>query len=137
MKLLVTGSRTIQSAHAIEFVNTVLDKLHASSPVTVLISGNAQGIDRIAEEWADARKIPIETFIPAWHIYGRGAGVVRNAEMIETADKVIAFWNGTSKGTRNAIDIAIRKDKLLSTHFVQTVMSRSTAPRPSRPPSAK
>ena len=38
---------------------------------------------------------------------------VRDEEMINEADTVIAFWNGISKGTKNVIDYAKREGKLL------------------------
>ena len=38
--------------------------------------------------------------------YGRAAPIVRNREIVEYADKIIAFWDGKSRGTRFVIEYA-------------------------------
>ena len=46
----------------------------------------------------------------AWDKYGPSAGPRRNAQMAEVADALIAFWDGKSRGTKNMIDTANKKD---------------------------
>ena len=44
-------------------------------------------------------------FRPDYKRYGRGAAPLkRNLQIIEYADIVLAFWDGTSKGTKFVID---------------------------------
>ena len=70
--------------------------------VTVL-SGGAQGVDTAAQDEADEQGIPTRIFLPEWGTLGRRAGVVRNAQLVDAADLLVAFWDGESRGTRNAI----------------------------------
>jgi hypothetical protein len=42
--------------------------------------------------------------LPDYKRYGKGAPLKRNLEIIEYADRVIAFWDGKSRGTKFVID---------------------------------
>ena len=52
-----------------------------------------------------------------WDKHGKAAGPIRNAEMAEVADALIAFWDGQSRGTANMISLA--KSKGLSVAVVR------------------
>ena len=45
--------------------------------------------------------------------YGRAAPLVRNRLIIDDCDKVLAFWDGKSRGTKQSLDYAERKGKLI------------------------
>lgn len=74
--------------------------------ITTVISGGARGVDRMGEEWAEKNGINVERFIPDWEKHGRAAGPIRNRQMAENADALIAFWDQKSKGTKNMIEEA-------------------------------
>lgn len=103
MKFAVIGSRTFAD---VELLERTLDQLR----FTCLVSGGAQGADRLAESYARARGIPVEIFKPDWRM-GRGAGPTRNGQIIEACDQVVAFWDGASKGTKDAIAKARTKGR--------------------------
>ena len=42
---------------------------------------------------------------PDWDKYGKSAGYIRNTEMAEAGDILVAFWDGKSKGTEHMINI--------------------------------
>jgi hypothetical protein len=44
---------------------------------------------------------------------GKKAGPVRNQQIVDKADVVIAFWNGDSRGTKSTIEITKKSNKLL------------------------
>ena len=44
-----------------------------------------------------------------WDKHGKAAGPIRNAEMAEVADALIAFWDGQSRETKSMIDLARKK----------------------------
>jgi len=69
----------------------------------VLISGGAPGADGLAERFAQERGLEINVIPADWQRYGRGAGPIRNKQIVESADLVIAFWDGKSRGTRSAL----------------------------------
>ena len=108
MKLLITGSRTFNDKI---LLFSELDKLDFD----ILISGGAKGTDKIAEEYAINNNIPIDQHKPNYSKYGRGAPIVRNKEMVEFGDMVIAFWDGKSKGTKSTIDYAKKLNKEIIT----------------------
>ena len=109
MKFLVTGSRSCTDEST---VIAEMDALHKSQIITHLIVGNAKGVDEMIVAWASSRGIPISVYKPDWKQYGRGAGLVMNGTMIAESDAVIAFWDLKSKGTKHAINSAIKCGKL-------------------------
>ena len=74
-----------------------------------VVSGGARGVDSMGEYWANLLSYKIIQFIPSWERFGRAAGHIRNAEMAEYADVLIAFWDGVSKGTESMINLARKK----------------------------
>ena len=107
-KIMISGSRTINDESLIsEKLNSAL----AEYPDMILISGGARGVDSIGEAWAKSHNVQIQQYKPDWKRYGRGAGIVRNKSMVETADLVIIFWDGISKGTKSVIDFCKKRNK--------------------------
>ena len=51
-------------------------------------------------------RIRLTEFLPDYARYKRGAPLKRNEQIIEYADCIIAFWDGSSKGTKYVIDRA-------------------------------
>lgn len=95
MKVAVIGSRGI-----------VIDNLGKYLPegVTEIVSGGAKGADRSAREYAAANGLKLTEFLPDYSRYGRGAPLRRNISIIEYADLVLAFWDGSSRGTKHVIE---------------------------------
>lgn len=73
---------------------------------TTVISGGACGVDTIAATAAVKRGLQIKIFTADWDTYGRAAGPIRNKEIVDAADGVIAFWDGVSRGTLSTIEFA-------------------------------
>ena len=75
-----------------------------------IVSGHAKGADRLGEKYAEANGLECAVFPADWRRYGRGAGLIRNREMLLYAKQafpvVVAFWNGQSRGAKQMIDIA-------------------------------
>lgn len=69
-----------------------------------VIHGGAIGVDTLAEQWAKNNNIESIIFPPNYEIYGKRAPLVRDKEMVEYADFVIAFYDGHSHGTKYIID---------------------------------
>lgn len=61
--------------------------------------------------FARKNNIPIKVFLANWPEHGRAAGPIRNREMAEYADALIAFWDWKSAGTKNMIDEMRKRDK--------------------------
>ncbi|HXN71524.1 MAG TPA: DUF2493 domain-containing protein [Candidatus Acidoferrales bacterium] len=102
MRLLVCGSREWADASVIE---QHLRRLHPS----VVIHGGARGADVIAGNVAIRLGVPVEIYRADWDKHGRGAGFIRNQQMLDEGrpDRAIAFWNGYSRGTKDMINRTI------------------------------
>ena len=112
MKLAVVGSRTFNNY---DLLKMYLDKIHSREPITFIVSGGAKGADILSERWADENGIPKIIFIPDWDKYKKAAGFIRNKDIINESDKVIAFHDGISKGTLSSINIAKSQGKKVYT----------------------
>ena len=72
----------------------------------VIISGGARGADTLAERYAKEANYKLEVFKADWTKHGKQAGFIRNGYIITAADAVVAFWDGTSRGTLDTINKA-------------------------------
>ena len=97
MKLLVIGSRSIK-----DFDLTP----HIPNDVITIISGGANGVDTLAEEYADRHRLSKYIIRPRYDLYGRAAPIKRNEQMVEIADAVLVIWDGSSKGALSTIKYA-------------------------------
>lgn len=76
----------------------------ASLPDDVeVVTGGAHGVDQLAEQCARMRGLNVIVLPAAWHLHGRRAGIIRNAEIVARSTKLVAFWDGESRGTADAI----------------------------------
>lgn len=102
-KIAIVGSRSITDyQHVLEFITAII----FTGDIEEIISGGANGIDKVAEQIAALHDIKMTVYKPDWKQYGKCAGVIRNKTIIENADIVFAIWDGNSNGTHNSIDIA-------------------------------
>ena len=99
MRVAVVGSRAFRN---FDLLCSVLDH-HC---VTEVISGGAMGADTLAEAYANQRNLPKLIFPAEWNKYGKAAGYRRNIDIVKNSDKIVAFWDGESKGTWHTITLA-------------------------------
>lgn len=98
MKVIVAGSRHITSRKIVALAMQA-SKLEISE----LVCGLAPGVDSVARELADEALVPIKDFPADWDKYPKAAGHIRNKEMGNYADALVAVWDGQSKGTQHMI----------------------------------
>jgi len=89
----------------------VLDNLLLEVDEIQIVNGAARGADLLSSKWCRARGgNPIECR-PEWEVYGRGAGIRRNQQMLDdhNIDIVVAFpgGRGTADMTYRAADAGI------------------------------
>lgn len=108
MKLAIVGSRDFNDFDLLE---QKIKENYCLSEITEIISGGASGADTLAEDFADKYKIKKTIFEAKWELYGKSAGMKRNILIIKNCTNVIAFWDGKSKGTENAINLALKNGK--------------------------
>ena len=76
-----------------------------------IVSGGAKGVDSLAKEIAEELSLHYTVFYPDYQRYGKIAPLKRNAQIVDYADYVLAFWDYQSAGTRNAILQALKIHK--------------------------
>lgn len=83
-----------------------------------IITGGAAGVDQLAEQYAREHDLPCMVIRPDYSRYGRRAPLVRNREIIERADIVIAVWDGVSAGTKHSLDYARKLHKEIRVYTI-------------------
>ncbi len=101
MRIAVVGSRKI----------TVTDIGVYVSEADEIVSGGAVGVDTCAADYAKKNGIRLTVFLPEYDRFGRAAPIVRNKRIVDYADKVVAFWDGCSKGTLSVINYTKKSGK--------------------------
>lgn len=100
MKVIIAGSRHMPFS-AYPLIEEAVRR--SGFDVTEEVCGMAAGADTFGKKWAFSKGIPVKNFPADWDTYGKKAGPIRNGEMAEYADALIAFlWDG-SRGTANMI----------------------------------
>ena len=127
------GSRNF--TNKIEFTKialTFIKKLGLEIGQFIVVSGGANGADKIAEEWAQIFNIETLIFKAEWdnlvetpdnpvqivyhgpnntNPYNCLAGFNRNTKIVENSDIVCAVWDEKSSGTKDSLDKAIKLGK--------------------------
>ena len=101
MRVAVIGSRGLRVESLGEYL---------PEGTTEIVSGGARGVDTSAREYALGRGLKLTEYLPEYTRYGRGAPLRRNITIIESADLVLAFWDGKSRGTKYVIDNCKRRN---------------------------
>jgi len=101
MKTIISGSR-----ENVTYEDVVSAMSECGWIPTQVISGAARGVDRFGEQWSIENDIPLVKMPAEWNIHGKPAGYIRNVDMANHADALVAIWDGESKGTKHMINIA-------------------------------
>ena len=99
MKTIIAGTRNFNDY---QFLKEKIDNLDIN--ITEIVSGTARGADILGERYAREHNIPVKRFPADWEKYGKGAGFIRNEQMGNYADYLIAFWDSKSRGTFHMIE---------------------------------
>ena len=112
-KVIIAGSRGFSNYKLLrEQCNKFLREKRKTSNI-IVVSGNARGADSLGEKYAQDEGFTLEIYPAQWKKFGKRAGYRRNEQMAEVADALIAFWDGSSKGTKHMIDIMNEKNLLV------------------------
>ena len=123
MRVAVVGSRNIVVTDIEKYIGECEE----------IVSGGAMGVDSCAAEYAENANITFTEILPDYKRYGRAAPIIRNKEIVDYADRVVAFWDGKSKGTQSVIEYAEKVGKPCTVILCES----STSPIKKRRPSEK
>lgn len=106
-RVIVAGSRTLEDY---QLVKDNLLKIFSKHWPTSIVCGEARGADTLGRKFAEEFHIKVDSFPADWNAFGKQAGYIRNEQMADNADALIAFWNGTSAGTKHMINTAKKRN---------------------------
>lgn len=106
IKIGVIGSRSFNDY---ELLKRTLDEYLGK--VWVIVSGGAAGADSLGEKWAIENNVKTCIYKPDWEKHGKSAGFIRNKDIVDDSDIVIAFWDSLSRGTEHSINLAKKMNK--------------------------
>lgn len=113
MKTIIAGSRSMRRYAEVEAAVRDCPWL-----ITHVICGTARGPDLLGARLAKNFGLPVSYFPADWNNLGRRAGYVRNREMAQNVEALLAVWDGQSKGTKHMIDTATRMGLKVHIHRV-------------------
>jgi hypothetical protein len=124
LRILFCGSRDYDDPRPID---ACLADIFREHPDAEIINGGAPGADTIAAMHALKQGFHVETYMADWDTYGRGAGPIRNKQMLDSGlDFVYAFVNKPrledSRGTANMVGIA--REAGVETLVINTYIER-------------
>ena len=105
MILVITGSRDWTDADRLFRTLDHLTQNLDHKKLWVYIGG-AKGADEMAKQWCFKRSVSCKIFHADWDKHGKGAGPIRNQEMVDAAGPkavCIAFHKNQSRGTGDCI----------------------------------
>lgn len=119
MRVIIAGSRNITSYIFLKNVINYLDW-----KIDVVLCGMAKGVDQLGHTYALSNNIPIEKYPADWRRFGMSAGMIRNREMANKADALIALWNGYSRGTKNMIEEAHSRNLKVFVNVIPSIYEK-------------
>jgi hypothetical protein len=117
MNLAIVGSR--------HFTNNVQFEKYVDMWITengnpqMIVTGCAKGTDHLAREYAKKYNIDLKVYKADWKMYGKAAGPLRNAEIINNSTHVLAFPSNTGKGTQDTLKKAIKAKLSQTVYFIE------------------
>jgi predicted Rossmann fold nucleotide-binding protein DprA/Smf involved in DNA uptake len=106
LKVAIVGSRHFADpARVAEYVKSL------PAPASI-ITGSASGVDAAATKAARDKGVPVQV-IPASfdELADPSKSAARNQRLVDSCDVLVAFWDGTSKGTRATVERALDSGK--------------------------
>lgn len=115
-RLIIAGTRSFNNYEYLkEVCDYVLSDVVKTHTISI-ISGTANGADKLGERYAKDKGYKLYRFPAKWNrqsdgSYDKSAGYKRNNEMAIFASQVqkngcLIFWDGISRGTKSMIEIA-------------------------------
>lgn len=106
MKVAIVGSRHFsEPARVADYVRSLPAKAS-------ILTGSASGVDAAATKAAREKGIPVQVMPAAFdELADASKAAARNQRLVDACDVLVAFWDGSSKGTRATVERALDSGK--------------------------
>ena len=106
MRVAIVGSRHFAAPEQVtEYVNSL--PARAS-----IVTGGASGVDAAATAAARTRGLAVRVLPASFEeLRDESKSTARNQKLVEACDVLVAFWDGSSKGTRATVERALDAGK--------------------------
>ena len=106
MRVAIVGSRHFSEP------DRVTDYVNGLAAGASIITGSASGVDAAATKAARARGLGVQVMPASFdEMSDASKSAARNQRLVDACDVLVAFWDGTSKGTRATVDRALDAGK--------------------------
>ena len=106
MRVGIVGSRHFGA------LDRVGDYVRALPQGSSLVTGSAAGVDAAVARSAREKGIPVHVISASFdELSDPGKAAVRNQRLVDLCDVLVAFWDGSSKGTRATVERALDSGK--------------------------
>ena len=106
VKSAVVGSRGFTDY---DLLKSTLDMHIGRVNNVIIVSGGCGGADQLGERYAKEKGFQTEILKPDWVKHRKAAGMIRNTDIVNSADMLFAFKKGETPGTNDSIQKAIKK----------------------------
>jgi len=105
-RVIIAGSREFDDYELLkEECDHLLSKKRKTHRI-IIVSGTANGADKLGEKYAKARGYIVEKYPADWNKFKKAAGYIRNESMAKIGNALIAFRINMSRGTTHMINLA-------------------------------
>lgn len=102
MRVAIVGSRKTKKLDLYKMIQRI------PKNCSEIVSGGAVGVDAAAKEIAEILQTKYTEYPPQYDLYGQKAPMVRNQQIVDRADLVLAFWDLSSRGTASTLQLCIQ-----------------------------
>lgn len=117
ISIAIVGSRGFSADNSMNRIKlfTAVDKFiqtyYPRKRIRIVTGDEPHGVDNLAQQYANARNYLCSVKVAEWMKYGKGAGPLRNKQIVKDSDVMIAFPSKEGKGTQNSIDQMMKAGK--------------------------
>jgi predicted Rossmann fold nucleotide-binding protein DprA/Smf involved in DNA uptake len=77
-----------------------------------IVTGSASGVDAAATKAAREKGIPVQVLPASFEeLADASKAAARNQRLVDACDVLVAFWDGSSRGTRTTVERALDSGK--------------------------
>ena len=106
MRIAIVGSRHFKEP------DRVTDYVKSLPNGAAILTGSASGVDAAATKAARARGMAVQVMAASFEELSDAArAAARNQKLVNACDVLVAFWDGSSEGTRATVERALDTGK--------------------------